>query len=104
MITLGISLNKIAYFIFIFAVILSLLLIGCNKPISKERAERIARTKLEEYFKNEGIEITRFGKPNISSDMKYPWMYEYVSSGSPKRILSILIDHYGKTEMHRMIE
>jgi hypothetical protein len=96
--------KKIAWSIFISVIIFILLLIGCSKPISKEKADQIAKTKLEEYCKNEGIEITRFGKPNISSDKKYQWIYEYVSSGSPKHILLIYIDRYGKTEMHRMIE
>jgi hypothetical protein len=96
--------KKIAWFIFIFVIAFILLPVGCSKPISKEKAEQIAKTKLEEYCKNEGIEITGFGKPNISSDNKYPWIYEYVSSGSPKHILLIYIDRYGKTEMHRMIE
>ncbi len=104
MITSEIRLKKIAFFIFIFVIISPLLPIGCSKPISKEKADQIAKTKLEEYCKNEGIEITRFGKPNISSDEKHPWIYEYVSSGSSKHNLLIYIDRYGKTEIHRMIE
>ena len=104
MTTSEISLKKIACFIFIFVVILPLLPIGCSKPISNERAAQIAKTKFEEYCQKEGIEITRFAKPNISSDKKHPWIYEYVSSGSPKHNLLIYIDPYGKTEMHRIIE
>jgi len=104
MITSEISFKKVPWSIFIFVIVFILLPIGCSKPISKEKADQIARTKLEEYCKNEGIEITRFGKPNISSDKTYPWIYEYVSSGSPKHILSISIDPNGKTEIHRMIE
>jgi hypothetical protein len=99
-----IRLKKIAFLIIIFVIISPLLPIGCSKPISKEEADQIAKTKLEEYCKKEGIEITRFAKPNISSDKKHPWIYEYVSSGFPKHILLIYIDRYGKTEMARMIE
>jgi hypothetical protein len=98
------SFKKIVSSIFIFVIVFLLLPIGCSKPISKEKADQIAKTKLEEYCKKEGIEITRFAKPNISSEKKHPWIYEYVSSGFPKHILLIYIDRYGKTEMARMIE
>jgi hypothetical protein len=99
-----IKLKKIAFLIIMFVMIPPWLPIGCSKPISKEKADQIAKTMLEEYCKNENIEITRFAKPNISSDKKYPWIYEYVSSGSPKHIFLIYIDPYGNVERHRMIE
>ncbi len=57
MITSEIRLKKIAFFIFIFVITFLLLPIGCSKPFSKEKADQIAKTKLEEYCKNEGIEI-----------------------------------------------
>ena len=102
--SLGATFKKVAFSIFMFAIVLLLLPIGCSKFISKEKADQIAKTALEEYCKNEGIEITRFAKPNISSDEKYPWIYEYMSSGSPRHIFLIHIDRYGNIERHRMIE
>jgi hypothetical protein len=98
------SLKKIPFSIFIFLIVFLLLPIGCNKPISKEKADQIAKATLEEYCKNQNIEITRFGKPNISADTKYPWIYEFVSRGSPKHTFLIYIDRYGNIERHRMIE
>ena len=93
-----------AWFVIVFWIIWLFQPIDCSTPISEEKADQIAKAKLEEYCKNEGILGTRFAKPNISSDKKHLWIYEYVSRESPKHNLLIYIDRYGKTELHRMIE
>lgn len=104
MIVSNIDLRNWRWYLLVFVIMLALVPIACDKPISKEKANQIAKEKLEEYCKNEGLSKNQFADPKVSSDQKHPWIYEYVSNRSPKHILLVYVDRYGKTEIHRMIE
>ena len=90
--------------LFVFAICISLVATNCNRSISKDKAGQIAASRLKEYCKQEGLVIARFSKPEISSDEKHPWIFDYTSNTSPRHLIRIYIDRYGNAEIHRMIE
>jgi hypothetical protein len=98
------SITKIIFLI-TFCTVVFLIIAGCeNATIAKNSAEEIAKTKLEEYCKNEKLELSQFSAPEISTNNKYPWIFDYVSSSTPKHLVRIYVGSDGTSEIHRLIE
>lgn len=88
----------------LFIVSICCLQISCNHSISREQSLQIADTKLQEYCNKEGLKMSQFADPVISSDAKHPWIYDYKSKGFPSHLVRIYINKRGDAEIHRMIE
>jgi len=89
---------------FCFLLLPLLMCIGCGPQMSESDAESLAINKLKEYSKKEGISFEQFGKPEVSSDEKHPWIFDFQSNGSPRHLVRIYVNRNGDVEINRMIE
>jgi hypothetical protein len=77
---------------------------GCGKDVTHAEAEKLSRHELTRYAQSAGISVTDFLEIGVTSDKKYPWIFDYETSHKPKHLLRIYVKATGETEIHRMIE
>lgn len=77
---------------------------GCGKDVTLAEAEKVSRRELTEYAQSVGMSVTDFLEIGVTSDKKYPWVFDYETSRKPKHLLRIYVKATGETEIHRMIE
>lgn len=76
----------------------------CSKyALSRGEAEKIATEKLAEYCEREGLSLSRFPAPQVSSAKDVPWIFDYTSDTSPRHFVRIHIDECGVVELSREI-
>lgn len=82
----------------------SLSFAGCGKHVTRAEAEKISRHELTRYAQSEKLNFSDFSEKSVSSDKKYPWIFEYETSHNPKHLLRVYVKQTGETEVHRMVE
>jgi hypothetical protein len=75
---------------------------GCCKQLTRTEAANLATASLEEYCRTNGLKISQFSKPEISSETNHPWIFDYESVASAQHLVRIYIDCYGNVERHSM--
>jgi len=88
----------------IFLVTLTATIASCGLVVTTKKAETIAAQRLADYCTTEKMSVTNFSKPTMTSDEKHPWIFDFVSSTTPKHSVRIYVNKNGKTDMHRMVE
>ena len=78
---------------------------NCRKNLTRAQAEQLATARLQEYCSRQGLAVSQFPAPSVSSEQDLPWIFDYgPSSSSPRHYVSISIDRFGHTEVHNLIE
>jgi hypothetical protein len=78
---------------------------SCRKDLTRAQAEQFADARLHEYCARNGLAVSQFAAPSVSSTEDFPWIFDYgPSSSSPRHLVRISIDRFGHTELNSLVE
>jgi hypothetical protein len=75
-----------------------------SNRVSKDEAATIADKVIAEYCVKERLDKAAFGRPEISSEPSYPYIFDYTNKGKPEHLVRVYVSGSGRVELHRMMD